>query len=48
MEGFKYHITVTVLSCKHKPNGDIEYVPVYSATKTVINSNKYDLEKPFQ
>ena len=36
--------------CKHKQNGDIEYAPVYfnSATKTVINSDKYDLEKSFQ
>ena len=31
-------------------NGDIEYNPVYfnSATKTVINSDKYDLDKSFQ
>ena len=35
-----------VLLCKHKINGDIEYAPVHfnSATKTVINSDKYDLE----
>ena len=35
---------------KHKINGDIEYAPVYfnSATKTVINSDKYDLDKSFQ
>ena len=44
MKGFKYQITVTVLSCKHKENGDIQYAPVYfkAATKTVINSDKYD------
>ena len=50
MKGFKYQITVTVLLCKHKINGDIEYVPVYfnSVTKTVINSDKYDLDKSFQ
>ena len=50
MKGFKYQITVTVLLCKHKMNGDIVYAPVYfnSATKTVINSDKYDLDKPFQ
>ena len=49
MKGFKYQITVTVLLCKHKENGDIEY-PVYfnSATKTVINSDKDDLDKSFQ
>ena len=35
---------------KHKRNGDIEYAPVYfnSATKTVINSDKNDLDKSFQ
>ena len=50
MKGFKYQITITVLLCKHKQNGDIEHAPVYfnSATKTVINSNKYDLDKSFQ
>ena len=41
---------MTVLLCKHKQNGDIEYSPFYfnSASKTVINSDKYDLYKPFQ
>ena len=31
-------------------NEDIEYAPVYfnSATKAVINSDKYDLDKSFQ
>ena len=50
MKGFKYQITVTALSCKHKINGDIEYTPDYFnlATKTVINSDKYDLDKSFQ
>ena len=50
MKGFKYQITITVLLCKHKTNGDIEYAPVYfnSATKTVINSGKYILDKSFQ
>ena len=50
MKGFKYQITVTVLLSKHKINGDIEYAPVYfnSATKTVINSDKYILDKSFQ
>ena len=42
MKSFKYQIIVTVLLCKHKQNGDMEYAPVYfkSATKTVINSDK--------
>ena len=39
-----------VLLSKHKLNEDIEYAPVYFnyATKTVINSDKYDLDKSFQ
>ena len=47
MKGFKYQITVKVLLCKHKINEDIEYTPVYfnSATKIVINSDKYSLDK---
>ena len=50
MKGFKYQITVKVLLNKHKINEDIEYAPVYfnSATKTVIDSDKYDLDKSFQ
>ena len=28
IKGFKYQITITVLLCKHKKNGDIEYAPV--------------------
>ena len=42
--GFKYQITVKVLLKKYKPNGEIEFTPVYfnSSTKTVINkSYKY-------
>ena len=50
MKGFKYQIAVTVLLRKHKQNGDIEYAPVYfnSATKTIIDSDKYDLDKSSQ
>ena len=50
MKKFKYQITVKVLLNKHKINEDIEYAPAFfnSATKTVINSDKYDLEKSFQ
>ena len=46
----KYQITVRVLLCKYKGNGDTEYGPVYfkSATKPVINSDKYNLDKSFQ
>ena len=48
MKGFKYQITV--LLCKHKQNGHIEHPLVYfsPATKTVISSDKYELEKSFQ
>ena len=50
MKGFKYQITVKVLLCKYKIIGDKEFAPVYlnSATKTVINSDKYTLDKSFQ
>ena len=50
MKGFKYQIKQTVLLLRHKMNGDTEYTPVYfnSATKTVINSGKYDFDKSFQ
>ena len=47
--GFKYQITVKVLLEKYKPNGQIEFTPVYfnSSTKTVIN-HRYKLNKSFQ
>ena len=48
-EGFKYQITLKVMSKKYKPNGEIEFRPVCfnSTTKTVI-SHKFSLENPFQ
>ena len=53
MKGFKYQTTVATLSSKKKKkkeNEDIEYTAVYfnSGTKTVINFDKYDLQKSFQ
>ena len=50
MKGFKYQVTVTVLLYKHKMKGNIEYSTLYvnSASKTVINSDKYDLDKSFE
>ena len=50
MKGFEYQTTVKVLLCKHKINGDMEYAPAYfnSVNKTIINSDKYDLDKSFQ
>ena len=50
MKGFKYQITVKVLLCKYKGNGDKEFALIYfnSATKKVINSDKYVLIDPFK
>ena len=46
---WKYQITVKVLLKKYKPNGEIEFAPVYfnSLTKLVIN-HRYELNKSFQ
>ena len=48
-KGFKYQITVQVLLKKYKPNGEIEFAPVYfnSVTKLVIN-HRLKLEESFQ
>ena len=48
-KGFKYQITVQVLLKKGKPNGEIEFAPVYfnSVTELVIN-HKFKLEESFQ
>ena len=48
-KSFKYQITVKVLLKKYKPNGEIEFPPVYfnSSTKTVI-SHRYKLDQSFQ
>ena len=48
-KGFKYQITLKVLFKKYKPNGEIEFTPVYynSLTKLVIN-HRYKLNKSFQ
>ena len=50
MKGFKYQITLAVLLCKTKTDGNIQYSPVYfnSATKTVINSDGFGLDQSFQ
>ena len=50
LKGFKYQITLAVLLCKIKTNGEIEHSPVYfnSLSKTVINSNKFGLNQEFQ
>ena len=48
-KGFKYEITVKVLLKKYKPNGEIEFAPVYfnSSTKTIIN-RRYKSDQSFQ
>ena len=48
-KGFKYQITLKVTLKKYKPNGEIQFRPVYfnSATKTVINQ-KVGLGNAFQ
>ena len=48
-KGFKYQNTVQVLIKKCKPNGEIEFAPVYfnSLTKLVIN-HIFKLEKYFK
>ena len=49
IKGFKYQITVKVLLKKCKPNGEIEFAPIYfnSVTKLIIN-HRYKLDKSFQ
>ena len=46
---FKYQITVKVLLKNYKPNGEIEFAPIYfnSITKLIIN-HRYKLNKFFQ
>ena len=48
-KGFKYQITIKVLLKKYKPNGEIEFAPVYfnSVTKTGINY-RFRLENYFK
>ena len=48
-KGFKYQITVNVLLKKYKPNGEIQFAPVYFnlLTKTVIN-HRFKLENSIQ
>ena len=48
-KGFKYQIAVKILLKKYKPNGGIEFTPVYfnSSTKTIIN-HRYKLDQFFQ
>ena len=48
-KGFKYQLTMKVFLSKQKKNSDIELTVYFSSTtKTVINLNKYGLDKSFQ
>ena len=49
LNGFKYQITVEVSLKKYKPNGEIEFRPVYfnSVAKKVTN-HRFRLEKSFE
>ena len=48
-KGFKYQIMLKVMLKTYKPNGEMEFSPVYfnSTTKTVINQ-KFSLKNAFQ
>ena len=50
MKGFKYQRAIKVLLSKQNENGDKEFITVYfnSTAKTVINLNKYGIDKSFQ
>ena len=49
IKGFKYQVTLKVMFKKYKPNGEVEFRPVYFnlTTKTVIN-HRFSLENTFQ
>ena len=49
IKGFKYQVTLKDVLKKYKPNGDVDFTPVYfnSTAKTVIN-HKFGLDKSFQ
>ena len=49
IKGFKYKIIIKVLLKKYKPNGEIEFAPIYfnSVTKLIIN-HRYKLDQSFQ
>ena len=49
IKGFKYQITVKLLLKKCKPNGEIEFTPVYfNSLTTLIINHRYKLNKSFQ
>ena len=47
--GFKYQITLKVILKRYKPNGEIEFAPVYfnSIPKTLIN-HRFSFKNAFQ
>ena len=49
IKGFKYQITVKFLLKKYKPNGEIEFAPIYfNSVKKLIINHRYKLDKSFQ
>ena len=50
MRRFTYQITLKVLLSKQNQNGETDFSTAYfnSTPKTVINTNKYGLNKSFQ
>ena len=48
-KGFKYQIMLKVILKKYKPNGEIEFRPVYfNATTKIVINHKFSLENAFQ
>ena len=48
-KGFKYQITLKVELKKCKPEGEIEFSPVYfNSTRKIVINHKFDLDKSFQ
>ena len=49
IKGFKYQVTLKDVLKKYKPNGEVDFTPVYfnSTAKTVIN-HKFGLDKSVQ
>ena len=49
LKGFKYQITVKVLSKKYKLNGEIEFRPVYfNSVQKTVTKHIFKLEKSFE
>ena len=48
-KGFKYQTMLKVILKKYKPNGEIEFRPVYfNATTKIVINHKFSLKNAFQ